>query len=589
MVREREEIPEEYKWDLEKVYENRDEWESDFEELSERVDELEQYRGRLGESGETLLEALKLREELMRKMSMVAAYARMRSHEDTRDQEHQAMSTRASSLQTELGSRASFFSPEIQEIGRERLEEMMSNVDELEEYEHYFDDVLRMKDHTLSEEVEELLADLGDVMGASEEVYSMLTNADLKFPEVTRGEEEVEITQNNFTTLLQERDRELRKEVYEKFYDRFNEYQHTIGTTIQKTVRKHVKLARQRNFESAREAALKPSSIPLEVYDNLVDTVESNLQPLQDHAELKKQILGVDSLEMYDIYMPTTKTESPEIEYEEAKKHVLEAIAPLGEEYQEAARKGLESRWVDVYENRGKRSGAYSGGTYDTPPYILMNYQGDINSMYTLAHELGHSMHSYFTTDEQPYIYGDYELFVAEVASTVNEALLTAHLLENVEDDRFRRHVLSHNLENFRNTLYRQTMFAAFEQEIHERVENGEALTPDGLDELYGEKKSKYYGLEADGRIKKEWMRIPHFYYNFYVYQYATGISAATALAAQIRDGDAEPYLEFLKSGSSKYPIQLLKDAGVDLTSSEPIEKAIETYADYVREMEKLV
>jgi oligoendopeptidase F len=353
-----------------------------------------------------------------------------------------------------------------------------------------------------------------------------------------------------------------------------------------------VKLARARNYDTAREAALDGPNVPVSVYDTLVETVDDNLDRLHRHAELKREALGVDELRMWDLYMPLTGDEGPDVPYDDARQHVVDALAPLGEEYRSRVAEGFDSRWIDVYENDGKQSGAYSGGTYDTQPFILMNYQDDISSMYTLAHELGHSMHSELTKEEQPYVYSSYEIFVAEVASTVNEALLTDHLLETVDDDEFRRHVLNEFLERVRSTLYRQTLFAEFEHEAHELEESGEPLTADRLDDLYRGLKERYYEpAVVDDRIAREWMRIPHFYRAFYVYQYSTGISAALAIADDILGGDeaaAEDYRTFLRRGSREYPLELLRIAGVDMSTSDPIERALETYGDRLDQLDSL-
>jgi oligoendopeptidase F len=593
-VPERSERDEEYKWDLESIYATDEDWEKAYEDVQSRLDELDSYEGRLTEDGDTLLEALELRNDVYRDAHMVASYARMRSDEDTRDQEYQALRARGTSLMSDVSSATSYFDPEIQDCTREELQSMVESTDGLDQYEHYFDDVLRMKPHTRSAEVEELLSDLGEVFSAPSDAYNMLTDADLEFPTVEGPDDEpVEISQANFTTLLRDQDREFRQTVHEEFYGTMADVRNTIGSTMKNQMKRDVKLAKARNYDTAREAALDDSNIPTDVYDNLVNTVDDNLDKLHRHADLKRKALGVDELEMWDLYMPIVDSESPEVTYEEATEHVIEAVAPLGEEYQRRVEEGLENRWVDVYENRGKRSGAYSGGTYDTQPFILMNYQDDVDSMYTLAHELGHSLHSEYTSEEQPYVYSQYEIFVAEVASTVNEALLTNHLLDTVEDDEFRRHILNEYLERFRSTLYRQTMFADVEQRLHELTEEGEALTPDRIDEVYGERKQAYYAnANVDDHIRREWMRIPHFYYNFYVFQYSTGISAAVALVQDIlEEGQpaADRYLEFLERGSSEYPLELLRGAGVDMSTSEPIERALSVYDDYLEEAEQLV
>ena len=593
-VPERSEIDPEYKWEVERIYADTDEWEAVYEATSSELEELAAYEGQISEDGETLLEMLERFEEVMRDVAQVVAYARMKRDEDTRNQTYQALYSRAQTLSSEASSAASFIEPELQSLPREELDEMIAETDGLEVYEHYLDDVVRMAPHTRSTEVENLLAELGEVLGAAGDAYSMLLNADIEFPTVEGADgEPVDITQSNFTTLQKNPDREFRKRVYEGLYDELQSMRNTIGTTYKNSVKTDVKLARARNYETAREAALDGPNVPEAVYDNLIETVEDHLDLLHRHAKLKRECLGVDDLQMWDVYMPLTDTESPEVAYEEAVEHVTEAVAPLGEDYQSRLATGLENRWVDVYENTGKRSGAYSGGTYDTQPYILMNYQEDITSMYTLAHELGHSLHSQLASEAQPYVYGDYTIFVAEVASTVNESLLTHHLLETVDDPEFRRHVLNESLERFRSTLYRQTMFADFEHQAHTAAEAGEALTPDRLDEIYGGLKERYYApAVVDDRIASEWMRIPHFYSSYYVYQYSTGISAAVALAADIiSEGQpaAERYLDFLQKGSREYPLELLDGAGIDMSTPDPIENALGVYEEYLDEMNSLI
>jgi oligoendopeptidase F len=591
-VPERSDVAEEYTWDLADLFSDDEEWEKAFERVEERLEELEVYEGRVTEDAETLQAVLELRDSIMREVANVAAYARMRSDEDTTDQTYQALAARAQSLSADASSAASFIEPELQRVDRERIDEFVEANPELAVYDHYFDDVLRMKPHTRSPEIEELLADLSEVTGAAGDVYNMLTNADVEFPSVEVDGEPRRITLSNFTKLQKHPDRGVRRRVYEAFYDEWAEYRNTVGTAYENSVKADSKLARARHYETAREAALDGPNVPADVYDTLVDTVEANLDVLHRHAELKRDCLGVDDLRMWDLYAPLTGEETPDVDYERATEYVVEAVAPLGDAYQSRMAEGLESRWVDVYETANKQSGAYSSGTYDSQPYILMNYQDDIASMYTLAHELGHSMHSELTSDEQPYVYSAYEIFVAEVASTVNEALLTEHLLETVDDEAFRRAVLDEYLERFRSTLFRQTMFASFEHEAHELSAAGEALTPDRLDDLYRGLKSEYYEpAVVDDRIAREWMRIPHFYRAYYVYQYATGISAANAIVDRILE-EGEPaaadYREFLRSGSRAYPLELLETAGIDMSSPEPVEAAIGTYDEMVGEYESL-
>ncbi|MDG5760679.1 oligoendopeptidase F [Natronococcus sp. A-GB1] len=593
-VPERSEIDDEYTWDLESIYATDDDWEAAYEAVAERVDELADYEGEATDDAETLYAVLELRNEIMREVATVFSYARMRRDEDTTDQEYQAMTARAQSLAADAQSAASFIEPELQTLTREEFDAMVDEQPELETYDHYVDDVLRMKPHTRSAEVEALLADLSEVTGGTGEVYNMLSNADMSFPTVEDPSgEPVEITQSNFTNLLKRPDRDFRREVYEAYFEEWSDVRNTVAASYKNSVKADVKMAQARNYDTAREAALDGPNVPVEVYDTLVDSVNDNLEKLHHHAELKREALEVDELQMWDLYMPLTADEGPDVEYDQATEYVVDALEPLGEAYQSRVAEGLESRWVDVYENEGKQSGAYSGGTYDTQPFILMNYQDDIASMYTLAHELGHSMHSELAKEEQPYVYSDYEIFVAEVASTVNEALLTNHLLETVEDPHFRKHVLNEFLERVRSTLYRQTLFAEFEHEAHRLEEQGEPLTADRLDEIYGGLKERYYEpAETDDRIAREWMRIPHFYRAFYVYQYSTGISAALAIVDGIdENGDeaADDYLDFLRRGSREYPLELLRIAGVDMSSSEPVDRALETYGRRLEQLEDLL
>jgi len=592
-VPERGDVDEEYTWDLTDLFADDDEWEAAYEAVDERIGELSAYEGRVTESAGTLAEVLTLRESIMREVSNVSAYARMRRDEDTTNQRYQALTARSRSLAADASSAASFIEPELQALDRGTLSTFVDEEADLERYEHYFDDTLRMKPHTRSAEIEALLADLGEVTGAAGDVYNMLTNADMEFPTVEGPDGgERRITLSNFTKLQKHPDRAFRERTYEAFYDEWADYRNSVGSAYKNSVKADEKLADARNYGSARASALDGPNVPVDVYETLIDTVEGNLDVLHRHADLKREALGVDELRMWDLYAPIADGESPDLEYERAKEHVIEAVEPLGEPYRDRMAEGLESRWVDVYETANKQSGAYSGGTYDSQPYILMNYQDDIASMYTLAHELGHSMHSELTSDEQPYVYSGYEIFVAEVASTVNEALLTRHLLDTVEDERFRRHVLDEYLERFRSTLFRQTMFADFEHRAHELERAGEALTPDRLDELYRELKADYYEPAVlDDRIAREWMRIPHFYRAYYVYQYATGISAANAVVDRITtEGEpaAADYREFLRSGSREYPLELLETAGIDMSSPEPVEAAIERYDGMVAEFASL-
>jgi oligoendopeptidase F len=593
-VPERSEVDTEYTWDLGSLYADDDDWEAAYEEAEERLDHLRAFEGNATDDAQTLLDLMETHEAVMRLVSDVHTYARLRKDEDTRDSEAQAMSTRAESLAAAASEAGSFIEPAIQDRSRETVESYLEAEPDLGTYEHYLDDILRMKPHTRSPAVESLLADLTDVTDAPGEVYTMLTNADMAFPSVEDPDGEPRpVTLNSFTTLQKHPDRAFRRDVYESFYDEWETVRNAVATSFRKNVTADRKLADARNYDTAREAALDEPNVPVEVYDTLVDTVRDNLETLHRHADLKRQSIGADELRMWDVYVPMVQGESPDVPYEQACEWVEEAVAPLGDAYQERLAAGLDSRWVDVYETKGKRSNAYSSGTYDSQPYILMNYQDDVESMYTLAHELGHSMHSELTSEAQPYVYYQYEIFIAEIASTVNETLLTHHLLDVVEDEQLRRHVLNEYLERFRSTLFRQTMFAEFEHRTHEQAAGGEPLTADSLDDLYGELKGDYYEPAVlDDRIAREWMRIPHFYYNYYVYQYATGISAAVAIVEKIlAEGEdaAAPYREMLSTGSREYPLDLLDGVGLDLSEPEPIDSAIGVYDDYLDEFDALL
>ncbi len=591
-VRERSEIDEEYTWSLGSIYADEEMWEEDFDEVGELIEQVTHFEGRLDEEGSVLLEALKAREQLLRTIQNVASYARMRWDEDTRRERYQALTARSKTLAADASSAVSYFEPEIQALDATTLEGWIEEVDGLGTYEHHLEDIHRLRDHTRSAEVEALLADLSDVLGAPSDIYQMFHNADLSFPSVDNSAgEPIEITVSNFTSLLRDADRDFRERVYTAYYETWADYRNTVATAYRHVIEGERQLAEARNFESALEKSLAGPNVPIEVYDRLVETVNDNLDAIHRHVELKRSILGVDELEMWDLYAPIGGEDDPTIAYEEATEHVTDALGLLGEDYRSRVAAGIESRWIDVYESRGKRGGAYSGGTYDTQPFILMNYQDDINSMYTLAHELGHSLHSEYTSEAQPYVYSGYTIFIAEVASTVNEVLLTHHLLETVDDEVFKRHVLDQALERYRSVLYRQTMFAEFERQAHELAAAGEAITADRLDTIFHDLKSSYYApANVDDHIAREWMRIPHFYRPFYVFQYSTGISAAVAIAADIIDrGEpaAQQYREFLELGSSRYPIELLEAAGVDMTTSEPIESAIDVYRRRLDEFEQ--
>jgi oligoendopeptidase F len=591
----RSEIPVEETWRLEDIFPTDEEWEKEFQEVKKMIPKLAEYQGRLGESADTLYEALQYQDEVSMRLGKLYTYAHMRYDQDTTNAFYQGLNDRATSLYSEASSAMAFIVPEILAIDEAKLRSFLDEKQELKLYEHALDEINRQRPHVLSAEEEALLAQAAEVMQSSASTFSMLNNADLTFPTIIdENGEEVEVTHGRFIRFLESTDRRVRRDAFKAVYDTYEKYKNTFASTLAGTVKKDNFFARVRRYKSAREAALSSNNIPESVYDNLIETVHEHLPLLHRYVRLRKKVLGLDELHMYDLYTPLVQDVKMEVTYEEAKEYMLKALAPLGEEYLSIVKEGLENRWVDVRENKGKRSGAYSSGAYGTHPYILLNWQDNVNNLFTLVHEFGHSVHSYYTRKTQPYPYGDYSIFVAEVASTCNEALLNDYLLKTMDEEKKRLYLLNHYLEGFRGTVFRQTMFAEFEHMIHIKAQEGEALTADSLTSLYYELNKKYFGddIVVDQEIGLEWARIPHFYYNYYVYQYATGFSAATALSKQILE-EGEPavkrYIEFLKAGSSDYPIEVLKKAGVDMTSEEPIRQACQVFAEKLEEMEKLL
>lgn len=591
----RSEIPEKDTWRLEDIFATDKEWEKDFDEVKELIPSVTAYAGKLGESSENLYNALKTQDEVTLRVEKLYAYAHMRYDQDTTNSFYQGLNDRIQSLYTQVASALSFMTPEILAIEEEKISSFLEENEALRLYKHALEEITRQRPHVLSAEEEALLAKAGDVLGASSTTFGMLNNADLEFPTIKDEEgNEVEVTHGRYTRFLESEDRRVRKEAFSAMYDTYGEFKNTFASTLSGTVKRDNFNALVRHYESARQAALSANNIPEEVYDNLVTTINKHLPLLHRYTKLRKKVLNIDELHMYDLYTPLVKDVNMKVTYEEAKEYTLKGLEPLGEEYKSVLEEGFNNRWVDVHENKGKRSGAYSSGSYGTNPYVLMNWQDNVNNLFTLAHEFGHSVHSYYTRKTQPYPYGDYSIFVAEVASTTNEALLNEYLLENLEDEKQKQYVLNHYLEGFRATVFRQTMFAEFEHDIHVKAQNGEPLTPELLSKTYYDLNKKYFGedMVIDEDISLEWARIPHFYYNYYVYQYATGFSAATALSKQIlEEGEpaVERYLEFLKAGSSDYPINVLKKAGVDMTSAKPIEEALKVFEEKLDEMEKLL
>lgn len=591
----RDEIPVEDTWRLEDIFATDEDWEKEFAAIKELLPKAADYQGRLGESADVLYEALQFQDEVMMRLGKLYTYAHMRYDQDTTNSFYQGMNDRAATLYTQASSSFAYVVPELLSIDEKQLKQFLEEKEELKLYEHAFDQIAKMRPHVLSAEMESLLAQASEVMASPSNTFGMLNNADLEFPVIKdENGEEVQVTHGRYIRFLESSDRRVRHDAFKAVYDTYGKFKNTFASTLSGQVKKDNFYAKVRNYKSAREAALSNNHIPEEVYDNLVRTVNDHLHLLHRYVSLRKKVLGVDELHMYDLYTPLVKDVQMEFTFDEAKDVVLKGLEPMGEDYLSVLKKAFTERWIDVHENKGKRSGAYSSGAYGTNPYILMNWQNNVDNVFTLAHELGHSVHSYYTRKYQPYPYGDYSIFVAEVASTCNENLLTDYFLNTLEDKKERLYLLNHYLETFRGTVFRQTMFAEFEHEIHVRAQNGEALTAESLTKIYYDLNKKYFGndIVVDEEIGLEWARIPHFYYNYYVYQYATGFSAATALSKQIlQEGKpaVERYIDFLKAGSSDYPIEVLKRAGVDMTSSKPIEDACKVFEEKLTEMEQLL
>lgn len=594
-LKERKDIPTEYTWDLESMYENEERWEADLSDVMNKAGDFEKYKGRVGESSEILLNVLKDMGQLFRKIYNVYVYANMKLDEDTRVGNSQALYDRAMSAYVKVQEKTSFVTPEILQLDASTIKKYLDESEELRLYEQYLDNILRKKEHVLTVQEENLLAQMGEIANAPDKIYSMLNDADIKFPTIEDEDgKEVEITQGNFIPLMESKKREVRKAAFEGLYSTYENFKNTFAQTLNGKAKANIVNARIRKYNSAMEASLDENNIPVSVYENLLTSINNNLDSMYKYMRIRKRALGLDELHMYDLYTPIVKDIDFKIPYEESKELILKGLKPLGEEYISVLKEGFNNRWIDVYENKGKRSGAYSSGSYDSKPFILTNYHDTLDSVFTVAHEMGHSVHSYFTNKNQPYIYSGYSIFLAEIASTTNELLLLDYMLKNTGNDKEKLYLLNHYLEQFRTTVFRQAMFAEFEKSIYEYVEKGGALTADYLCDTYKELNKKYYGPDVviDDRIAIEWARIPHFYYNFYVFQYATGYSAAVKFSQQIlNEGKqaVERYIKFLKSGSSDYPVNVLKSAGVDMTTGEPVDSALKLFGELVDEMDRLI
>ena len=589
---ERSTIENKFKWTIDEMYPNEESIEKDIQKVKELIEEVKRYKGILADSEENIFKALNISEEASRILQNLYVYTHMKSHEDTRINKNQSNATKTDMLSTELSMATSYMVPEIIAMDNEKLENYLKT-ERLSHYKKYVDDILRLKPHTLNEREEELLAAVADLSGVPENVYDMLSFADLKFPEIEdENGEKVRVTHSNFSLFLKSKDARVRKDAFEAMYGIYGQYKNTFASTLYGGIKSEIFYAKTRKYESALQGSLFQDNVSVDVYNNLIDAVHENLDTLNDYIDLKKKFLGLDKINMYDLYVPLTENFDMEISYEKAQKIILEALKPLGEEYLENVKKAFAEGWIDVYGNEGKQGGAYSWGSYDSKSYILMSYKDDLNSLFTLIHEMGHSMHSFYSKNNQPYLYSGYKIFVAEVASTLNELLLINYLLKNAESKEERVYLLNYYLEQFRTTVYRQTMFAEFEKICHGKVEEGEPLTAEDFNNIYYDLNKKYYGesCEVNEEIALEWARIPHFYSNFYVYKYATGFSAASALSKQIlEEGESavSRYKEFLKSGGSEFPLDQLRKAGIDMEKKESVDEALHVFKDLVKQLEK--
>lgn len=594
---ERSDVPDEFKWRLSDIYASDADWEREYETVRAEIPKLSALRGTLVKSASDLLACLRKNDEIAVLLGKLYVYANMKSHEDTANATYQAMANRAGTLAVAFSAAASFVTPEIIAIPEKKLRIFLygSTAEDFADHRFNIEEILRTKAHVLSVAEETILARAGDMAGVPENAFSMLTNADMKFPSI-RDEKgkKVELTEERYIKYISSRNREVRKAAFEALYATYGKNLNTLGATFNGMLKTSRFYADARRYESDLAAALDGPNIPLSVYANLVDTIESNLKPLHRYMALRKKALGVGKLHMYDIYVPLVKSPYREVSWEEAKKIALSALRPLGDDYMKQFERGLESGWIDVYPNRGKRGGAYSWGSYGTHPYILLNFNGEFNDIMTLVHEMGHSMHSYYSRKNQPYPTSDYTMFCAEVASTTNEELTLNYLLDGETDRKKRIYLLNQRLERIRSTIYRQTMFASFERAVHERNRRGEDTTAEELGRMWKALNAKYFGpgVVIDDGIAMEWARIPHFYTPFYVYVYATSYSAAASLAKGIlAEGTpaVERYIRYLSSGSSKNSIELLREAGVDMSTPKPILDAIGLFDETLDEMERLL
>lgn len=592
ILKSRDQIKKEDKWEIEKIYSSNDEWEKDFEKLKEDAPKIIEFKGKLNDP-KLILDYLKETEKNSRLAEKLYVYAHLKSDEDTTNNENQARMSKIDSYMAEFSSYSAYFVPEILSLGEDYINEAIEKIDELKKYEFIFKDILKEKDHVLTQEMEELMAQVSDCLSAPSSIQSMLSNADMTFPKIKdENGNLVELTEGNYSSFIKSKNREVRKEAFKTLFTEYGKLKNTFATTLTSSIKNFSFDAKVRKYNSCLEASLKPNNIPTEVYKEALNTIDKNLKSLHRYVSLKKKMLGLEEMHMYDLYVPVIEIEKDHIEFDEGVKLALEGLKPLGDEYLDIFKEGINSGWIDKYQNKGKKGGAYSWGCYDTMPYVLLNYNYELNDVSTLVHEMGHSIHSYYSRKTQPYFYAGYTLFCAEVASTTNEALLIHYLIDKETDKKRKLYLINQELEQIRTTVFRQLMFAEFELYTHESIENGNPLTASEYSKKWHELNVKYFGddMIVDEDIDMEWARIPHFYSDFYVYQYATGYAAASAFANSILNKEenvVEKYKLFLKSGGSDYPINILKNSGVDMTTSKPLEATINRFNDLLDMLEE--
>lgn len=588
------EIEDKYKWDLTKIYKDEKEWQKDFDDVKEKILKVLEYKDSFLSNGKKLYEYLKYDEEVSRKLEKIYYYAHLNYDADTLDEKYKVMTNKVSDLFTKYNELSSFVVPEILKLDEEKLNTFYKDEERLEDYRFSIENIYRFKNHTLDEEKEKMLSNLSKCLSNPEETYEALTDSDFEYDYITDEKgNKVKFNESNYSLFIKSKDRSVRKKAFEMLHNKYKKYIRTITSTYKGEVENNVVLAKIRNYDSAISASLYSDNVPVDIYNNLIKVVNDNMNVLYDYYDLKKEILSLDCLHMYDTYVEIINKIDKKYSFDEAKEIVIDALSVLGDKYVKNLKKAFDEKWIDIYHSKGKRSGAYSSGNFDVNPYVLLNFEGTLNDVSTLAHELGHSMHTYLSCKNNPYQYSSYEIFVAEVASTVNELLFANYMLKNSKNKEEKLAVINHILDLYKATLYRQTMFAEFEKETHKLREKGEVLTSDLLSNTYYNLVKKYFGpnVLCDDLIKYEWARIPHFYYNFYVYKYATGISAASYIVDGIlnnKEGALENYINFLKTGGSMYPLDELKIAGVNLNSKSVVLSAIKTFEKYLKEFKDI-